>query len=476
MKTPFLILSAAAVLLQFTSSTAVAAQKVFRAGAAKIDITPNKWPVSLVGSFSDRPATNAFDPLHARALVLDDGANRIAMVVVDNCLIPREVLDDAKRRARQASGVPIDRILISATHTHSAPAAKNSVGIGYRASPEYLNQMKDGIAAAVKLGVERLQPAEIGWGVAQAPKHVFNRRWFVKREAIRENPFGNTNDIVKMNPPRRPDWLIKPAAPTDPAVTFISVRSRTGKPIALFANYSLHYVGGVPRGGVSADYFGRFANLIHERLAGGDEFVAAMSNGTSGDINNINFTNPWPRREPFEQQKIVADYVATAVMGVQKALKFRKWMPIGMVTRELAVKNRRVSPERLRQAHEFLAAPDDRKLPMRAKAYAQWTVELNRRPPAEQIVIQAIRIGELGITTIPCEVFVEIGLGLRKRSPFKTHFTVELANGHYGYLPTPEQHKLGGYETWLGTCRLDENASVSISDELVAMLEQLNDR
>ncbi len=93
---------------------------------------------------------------------------------------------------------------------------------------------------------------------------------------------------------------------------------------------------------------------------------------------------------------------------------------------------------------------------------------------ARERLVEYVR--ELGITTIPCEVFVEIGLALRQRSPFKTHFTVELANGHYGYLPTPEQHRLGGYETWLGTCRLDEHASVQISDELVGMLKQLNAR
>lgn len=463
------------LLFLLSFSVSAAPNRVLKAGAAKVDITPLKWPVFLVGSFSPRGATNAFDPLHARALVLDDGKTRIAMVVVDNCLIPREVLDDAKRQAQKASGVRADRIMISATHTHSAPASRDSSGIGYRASPEYLAQMKAGIAEAVRLGVERLQAAEIGWGVAKAPKHVFNRRWHVKRDAIFENPFGNTNDIVRMNPPRNPKWLIKPAAPTDPDVTFISVRSTKGKPIALFANYCLHYVGGVPPRGVSADYFGRFANMIHERIGGSDEFVAAMSNGTSGDINNINFTNPWPRRKPFEQQDIVANYVATQVMSQLKGVRYRKWVPVRMATRELGVKNRKPSKERLAQAKRYLAEPDEKKLPRRAKAYAQWSLDLAAAPEVEKIIIQAIRIGDLGVTTIPCEVFVEIGLDLKKRSPFKTHFTVELANGHYGYLPTPEQHKLGGYETWLGSCRLDENASVKINNALVEMLKTLAD-
>lgn len=454
-------------------NASLAAGKVLRAGAAKVDITPRKWPVFLVGSFSERGATNAFDPLHARALVLDDGSTRIAMVVVDNCLIPREVMDDAKRRATKVSGIPVDRIMISATHTHSAPAAKSSTAIGYTASPDYLNQMKDGIAEAIRLSVNRLQPAEIGQGVVAAPKHVFNRRWFVSREAMSMNPFGNTNDIVKMNPGRKPGWLLKPAAPTDPDVSFLTVRSRSGEPIALFANYALHYVGRVPPRGVSADYFGRFARMIHKRIGGGENFVATMSNGTSGDINNINFTDPWPRRDYFEQQDIVADYVATKVMNGLSKVRYRKWVPIKMVQRELSIRNRKPTKERLAQARAFLAEPDDKKLPPRAKAYAQWSIDLHNMPVAEDIIVQAIRVGDVGITTIPCEVLVEIGLDLKKRSPLKTSFTVELANGHYGYLPTPRQHKLGGYETWLGTCRLEETASVKITKHLLEMLNEV---
>ena len=208
-------------LLSKTLNNAQAAGAL-KAGAAKVDITPKKWPVFLVGSFSERGATKAFDPLHVRALVLDDGDTRVAMVVVDNCLIPREVMDEAKRRATKASGIPANRIMISATHTHSAPAAKSSTAIGYTASPDYLNQMQDGIAEAIRLSVKRLQLAEIGWGVVQAPKHVFNRRWFVAREAMTMNPFGNTNDIVKMNPGRRPGWL-KKACGTDRSRCFVLV-------------------------------------------------------------------------------------------------------------------------------------------------------------------------------------------------------------------------------------------------------------
>jgi neutral ceramidase len=84
--------------------------------------------------------------------------------------------------------------------------------------------------------------------------------------------------------------------------------------------------------------------------------------------------------------------------------------------------------------------------------------------------MQAFRIGDLGIAAIPFEVFTEIGLEIKARSPFKDTFTIELANGSNGYLPTPPQHDLGGYETWLGTNRVEREASVKITARILELL------
>ncbi|MFH1268985.1 MAG: hypothetical protein ABIK89_24935 [Planctomycetota bacterium] len=87
-----------------------------------VDITPREFPISMLGSFSDRQATSAHDPLEVRAIVLDDGRTRIAIAVCDNCVIPRELLDQAKQRANEQTGIPTERILVAATHAHTAPA------------------------------------------------------------------------------------------------------------------------------------------------------------------------------------------------------------------------------------------------------------------------------------------------------------------------------------------------------------------
>ena len=104
--------------------------RVFRAGAAAIDISPVKLPVLINGNMTAVLATEVVDPLHARALVLDDGTNEIAIVIVDSCGLPRELIDKAKRLAERATGIPTDRMLIAATHAHSAPSVMAALG-GY---------------------------------------------------------------------------------------------------------------------------------------------------------------------------------------------------------------------------------------------------------------------------------------------------------------------------------------------------------
>ena len=98
-------------------------------------------------------------------------------------------------------------------------------------------------------------------------------------------------------------------------------------------------------------------------------------------------------------------------------------------------------------------------------------VLLAEYPPTMKLKLQAIRVGELGIAAVPCEVFAEIGLAIKKGSPLKPTFTIELANGYNGYLPTPEQHRLGGYETWRArSSYLEVDASPKITATVLELL------
>ena len=444
-----------------------------RAGAAAVDITPKVFPLNMPGGFSANMAESAHDPLHSRALVLDDGTTALAMVVVDNLGAGPDVLDEAKAIAAKQTGIPVEKMLVASTHSHSAAP------LNTRSEPAaaYRKLFVEGVADSIIQAHAALRPAAIGAAAHPLPDEVFNRRWYLKPGKMPLNPYGKM-DQVKMNPGTSADVLDHPAGPTDPDVTIISVQDAKRKPIALFANYSLHYVGGMPAAQISADYFGEFARLMPSRLRGDESFVAMMSNGTSGDINNIPFGITRPPRAPFEQIRIVAGKAAdTAWLAQRKIEQHRSDARLGMLQREIPLKYRRPTAEQVAEAKAVIAITDKDglgKLPRLAQHYAQSTIAAGERAEEKITVkIQAIRIGDIAVCGIPFETFVETGLDLKKRSPFPHTMVIGLANGRHGYLPTPEQHRLGGYETWLGTNVVQEDASVILTDNLLEMLAEL---
>jgi hypothetical protein len=390
-------------------------------------------------------------------------------------MIPRDVMDEAKERARQATGIPADRMMISATHTHSAPT---STGL-FQSDPDegYRRFLARRIAEGIAKAHANLEPAEIGWAVGRDPGQVFNRRWRLKEGKIYADPFGVERDVVKMNPGYNNADVDRPAGPIDPEIPVVAVRSTQGRPIAALANYSLHYVGGFPE--LSADYFGAFAAAF-TKLAGAESvsppFMAAMSNGTSGDCNNVDFAlKEAPKRKPGEQIGVVADAVARAAHEAWKSVAWRAHAEIAMRETEIELGVRKPSADDVAKAREALAAAKGRALKGLPEIYARETVLLADYPVAVRLKLQALRIGELGIAAIPCEVFAEIGLEIKRRSPLKPTFTIELANGYNGYLPTPEQHALGGYETWRArSSYLEVEASRKITETVVKLLGEVS--
>ena len=445
-------------------------------GAATSNITP--WiGDALVGNFVQPAAEHIHDELHARCFVLDDGTTRIALVVSDSLYMSREVLDEAKRQTTEATGLAADRMLMACTHTHSSVSARsrNPLQPG-KDFTEYQQFVARRIADGVRRAIHNMQPARIAWGTADLPGQVFCRRWLLQPGTELFNPFGESEQ-VKMNPGNRPD-LLRPAGPVDPQIAFLAFANADGRPLGLLANYSLHYVGGTGPQEISADYFGVFADRI-QRLLGADRldppFVGAMSNGTSANINNSDYSKPRAKRKPYEQIRLVADQCAQAVFEQYDKLAWHDWVPLGMRQCELELGVRKPTPQQLAHARQVLADPDRPDQFPHERSYARRAIQQAKTPATIRVLLQAVRIGELGVSAIPFEVFSETGLELKARSPFRPSFTMELANGAHGYLPTPEQHRLGGYETWLGTSRAEEQASVKIVEALLGMFAELKD-
>ncbi len=173
----------------------------------------------------------------------------------------------------------------------------------------------------------------------------------------------------------------------------------------------------------------------------------------------------------------MADDVAQAALAAMKDIQYQDWVPLDSRFSELKLEARHPTPEQVARAEELVAKPRiiGGKSPLDI-LYAERTLKIRDVPPFIDLPVQALRIGEVGICGIPCETFVETGLELKQKSPFKPTFTHSIAGGYFGYMPTPEQHELGGYETWLGTNRLERQASVKITTLLLDMLQSMKAR
>jgi Concanavalin A-like lectin/glucanases superfamily len=466
----------AACLAALACPTVASAQdKVFRAGAAAVDIAPEHFPVIVNGGFLAARAAKLNDPIRAKCLVLDDGSTRLAIVVVDSCMMPRELIDRAKAIAAEKTGIPADRMLISATHTHSAPSVMGALGtppdVGYAAS------LPARIAAAIERAAANLEPARAGWVAVDDHEHTFCRRWIRRPDRMIDDPFGVRKVRANMHPGYQNPDAIAPSGPVDPALTVLSIQSTAGRPIAVLANYSMHYYGAEP---VSADYYGRFADALARRIGAEPKpgsttppFVAMMSQGTSGDQMWMDYGQP--KKDPGLDA--YADAVAASAERAYRSVAYRTDVPLAVVETTLVLGRRLPDEARLAWARGVIAGMKDRDAPRTLpEVYAREAVFLHDEPSRE-LKLQAIRIGPLGITAIPNEVFAITGLKLKMQSPFDLTMNIELANGSEGYIPPPEQHALGGYTTWPArTAGLEVQAEPKIVAAVLQLLEQVAGR
>lgn len=442
-----------------------------RAGAAAVDVSPDHLPAIINGGFTRRTADSVADPLHARAVVLAQGETRIAIVVVDSCMLPRDLIDEAKALAADQTGIAADHILVSATHTHSAPAAMGALGC--EVDPEYAPLLPPRISEAIAEAEARLEPAEVGHAVVDAPEYTAVRRWIYRPGVVHEDPFGERTVRANMHPGSQSPDATGPSGPKDSDFTLFAVRSAdAGRPIALFGNYAMHYFGsGVQP--VSADYFGRFARDLEQMLGHDDAdappFVAALSNGTSGDLWWKDYFKPDYSRQVDEYARTFAEFARDAYEQMQ----FDRRPGLAMAEAKLTLDRRTPDEDRLAWARDVVEEVGDRPPRNRTEVYAFEQIYLHEDPTAE-LVLQAARIGEMGVTAIPNEVYALTGLKLKHHSPLEPTMNISLANGAEGYIPPPEQHELGGYNTWPArTAGLEEQAEPRIAETVISLLEEV---
>jgi hypothetical protein len=190
-------------------------------------------------------------------------------------MMGRVLLDEVKAEASAQTGVPTNHILISATHTHSAPASMGCLGTD--ADPTYLPFLKARIIQSIRDALARLQPAEIGFGRIDASRFTALRQWIRRPDKIEKDPFGNPTVRANMHAGAKWENVTGEAGPKDPELSLISIRTTKGNPLAILANFSMHYFSDTD---ISADYFGLFseglAAAVRSASAESESVVAAI--------------------------------------------------------------------------------------------------------------------------------------------------------------------------------------------------------
>lgn len=426
------------------------------AGAAIVDITP-KPNVPLSGPVGGGGnASKVLDRLNARALAIQSGDKRVVLCVCDITMIASDLHDRIRRKVHDQTGLPESHLLVSTTHTHRSPRA---IGLDLgRAHEDYKKGLVDRVAKAVSEALANLEPAKIGWGSIDKAEHCRNRRWLMKPGSLGPNPFGEKTDRAAMygGPGKNG---VRTVGPVDPEMFMVSAQRPDGSQIGLIANFSIHY--GAGGGGVSADYFGFFARSSEAALGAtaARPVVAMMSNGTSGDV------------APGGKPDVLGRKLAAAAVELVGKMEHRDELRIAVLESEIPIKVRRPDAARVDWAKAVMAGTWNKPAHRWKNKFAKSALALSEYPETLPVRLQVIRLGELAIAATPCEVYAETGLAIKEGSPFEATFNISLANGYNGYLPTPDQHALGGYTTWpaVSSC-LAIDAEPEIRGEILRLL------
>ncbi|WP_051670126.1 hypothetical protein [Bryobacter aggregatus] len=428
----------------------------FRAGAAQSDITPTWFPVTVNCFMTERQSSEVIAPIFAKAIVLENGLTKLAIVVVDSCMLPRELIDQTKALVQEATGIDSSHQLISATHTHMAPAAMACLGSD--ADARYAAWLPARIAQAIIDANKNLQPAQAGASKIDDYEHTFNRRFIYRPDKMLTDPFGVKSVRANMHPGYQNPDAIGPSGPVDPALTVLAIQTLAGKPIAVLANYSMHYFDSKP---ISPDYFGIFEKQFAKRV---NAPIVLLSQGTAGDLMWMDYSKP--KREGLTIEQYTEGLV-NAAERAYKTITYDSSPSLAMEETERGFNRRVPLPSRLGKWKGGK--------PKNQVEVYQREQDLVAAEPHRDLKLQALRIGPLAIAAWPNEVFAISGLKLKEQSPFPLTMNISLANGAEGYIPPPEQHALGGYTTWLArSASLEVDAEPRILGSLLDLIDRLD--
>jgi neutral ceramidase len=430
------------LFLSLVTLSSVAAD--LRVGTSCVKITP-PLGTPMAGYYYMRGAEAVHDDLLARALVIERDGVKVAIVSCDIIEITAELAAGIRQLAEGSTGIPGDHIMIGATHSHTGPVILSSSamyqteGEMYDLLVEYMKVLPELVAESIVLADGKLQPAELSFGRGCEESISFNRRFFMADGTVGWNP-------GKLNPS-----IIKPAGPVDPEVAVLYAASVDGKPLMTYVNFALHLdiSGGME---ISADMPYTLSSILGS--VKGKDMITLFGQGCCGNINHIDVKSGAPQKGHDEAARIgtvlagevIKTYAGLATLKVDR-IKARSEiveLPLAEISDD-EVARARGTTEKFgeRGAAPFLEMVEAFKI-----------VEVNDRKGAPiEAEVQIFALGDdFAIVSWPGEVFVELGLYLKERSPYPYTMVIELANGSVDYIPDRKAFLEGNYEPVSARC------------------------
>ncbi len=403
-----------------------------KVGTAKTDITP-PMGFSMRGYYSERLASSVHDELYARALVLDDGKNKLVLVICDNIVPYAEVNKKVRKTIHDELGIAPENIIINATHTHTGP---------HLIEP-YDKILSVKIADAIRIANQRLEPAAIKAGIGREEHISFNRRFLMRDGTVRCNP-----------PILSPD-IVKPMGPIDPEIGIFYITTLDGKPIATFVNFAMHLdtVGGTE---ISADYLYFMGKIL--KAVKGEDMMVYFGIGTCGNINHINRYKEREKFPRFGKAEQIGHVLAGDVIKEYPTLKSLENTILKAEREIIFLELQQYTKEEIDQAKI-----DAKKSPTNSttKSITRRALKILRLQKLDgkpiEAEVQVFRIGDIAIVSLPGEVFVELGLAIKEKSPFEYTFVIENSQSGIGYVPDEKAFDQGAYEVNVSLMKKGEN-------------------
>jgi hypothetical protein len=397
---------------------------MFKASAAQVDLNP---PVgSWMTGFGARitPTTGKHDPIMAHALLLDDGASKLAIVACDLIGFTPAAVADIRHRIARKSAIPAVNILVTCTHTHSGPASMPFRGVMGNIDANWLAEAErklvdlvDGLSAA-------LQPAQVAFGTTRVGGIGYNRQ--------------------------------DPTRVMDEELNVMAVETTGGMPIATLVNYATHPVVLGPNNLLfSADYPGELARCLSEARGG----VGMFLQGASGDVDPLVYQQRGWGTGTFADTRQIGESLCVAALQALKDAPRTSEVTLSVSSKMLEVPlDAPPSPEELAQLvagfqadRQKAAAAGDEMQEKVALAMLDWAGELGQALESETVQqtlpseLFVAGINDVCLIGLPFETYTDIGLAIKQNlQPLKAWY-VGYANGLYGYCPTAWAKRQGGY-------------------------------